>query len=197
MNVDTYKTIAEAATGLFKDKGSKFLAFAFPVENEEQIKQHIQILKKEFFDARHHCYAYRIGLNGELWRANDDGEPSSTGGKPILGQLLSQELTNVLIVVVRYFGGILLGASGLIVAYRNAAADALNNARIVEKIAKDEIEFSFHYNDMNAVMKLLKEEQADILQQHFDMECAMKIAVRKNKSDKIRNNPLIKLVNIQ
>ena len=197
MNVDTYKTIAEAATGLFKDKGSKFLAFAFPVENEEQIKQHIQILKKEFFDARHHCYAYRIGLNGELWRANDDGEPSSTGGKPILGQLLSQELTNVLIVVVRYFGGILLGASGLIVAYRNAAADALNNAQIVEKIAKDEIEFSFHYNDMNAVMKLLKEEQADILQQHFDMECAMKIAVRKNKSDKIRNNPLIKLVNIQ
>ena len=197
MNVDTYKTIAEAATGLFKDKGSKFLAFAFPVENEEQIKQHIQTLKKEFFDARHHCYAYRIGLNGELWRANDDGEPSSTGGKPILGQLLSQELTNVLIVVVRYFGGILLGASGLIVAYRNAAADALNNARIVEKIAKDEIEFSFHYNDMNAVMKLLKEEQADILQQHFDMECAMKIAVRKNKSDKIRNNPLIKLVNIQ
>jgi len=197
MNVDTYKTIAEAATGLFKDKGSKFLAFAFPVENEEQIKQHIQTLKKEFFDARHHCYAYRLGLNGELWRANDDGEPSSTGGKPILGQLLSQELTNVLIVVVRYFGGILLGASGLIVAYRNAAADALNNARIVEKIAKDEIEFSFHYNDMNAVMKLLKEEQADILQQHFDMECAMKIAVRKNKSDKIRNNPLIKLVNIQ
>ena len=197
MNVDTYKTIAEAATGLFKDKGSKFLAFAFPVENEEQIKQHIQTLKKEFFDARHHCYAYRLGLNGELWRANDDGEPSSTGGKPILGQLLSQELTNVLIVVVRYFGGILLGASGLIVAYRNAAADALNNAQIVEKIAKDEIEFSFHYNDMNAVMKLLKEEQADILQQHFDMECAMKIAVRKNKSDKIRNNPLIKLVNIQ
>ncbi|MDR0728797.1 MAG: YigZ family protein, partial [Prevotellaceae bacterium] len=123
MNTDNYKTIVAPATGLFKDKGSKFLAFAWPVDDEAQVKAHVQRLKKDYFDARHHCFAYRIGLNGEQWRANDDGEPSSTGGKPILGQLLSRELTHTLVVVVRYFGGVLLGVPGLINAYRSAAAD--------------------------------------------------------------------------
>jgi uncharacterized YigZ family protein len=185
MEKDTYITIAASSTGIFKDKGSKFLSFAFPVNDEEQVKEHIRQLKKEYFDARHHCYAYRIGLCGEQWRANDDGEPSSTGGKPILGQLLSRELTNVLVVVVRYFGGILLGVSGLINAYRAAAADALDKATAVEKTATEICSFTFRYNDMNTVMKWLKEEQIEILAQQFDMECALKAAVPLAKVDKL------------
>ena len=190
---DTYKTIAAPATGVFKDKGSKFLAFAFPVENEKEIKQHIQHLKKEYFDARHHCYAYRLGLNGEFWRANDDGEPSSTGGKPILGQLLSLELTNVLVVVVRYFGGIQLGVSGLIKAYRSATADALAQAQIVEKTAKEILMLNFSYLEMNKVMKIIKEEELEIIAQHFDNECEIKIAVPLSNKDKIisKLSPLI------
>lgn len=180
---DIYKTIAAPATGVFKDKGSKFLAYAFPVDNEAEIKQHIQQLKKEYFDARHHCYAYRLGLNGELWRANDDGEPSSTGGKPILGQLLSLELTNVLVVVVRYFGGILLGVSGLINAYRSATADALAQAQIIEKVAKEILTINFSYFDMNKIMKLIKEEELEIITQRFDNDCEMKLAVPLSKKD--------------
>ena len=180
---DIYKTIAAPATGLFKDKGSKFLAYAYPVDNETEIKQHIQQLKKEYFDARHHCYAYRLGLNGELWRANDDGEPSSTGGKPILGQLLSLELTNVLVVVVRYFGGILLGVSGLINAYRSATADALAQAQIIEKVAKEILTINFSYFDMNKIMKLIKEEELEIITQRFDNDCEMKLAVPLSKKD--------------
>ena len=189
----TYKTIAAPASGVFKDKGSKFLAFSFPVENEKEIKQHIQQLKKEYFDARHHCYAYRLGLNGKFWRANDDGEPSSTGGKPILGQLLSLELTNVLVVVVRYFGGIQLGVPGLIKAYRSATADALAQAQIVEKTAKEILMLNFSYLAMNKVMKIIKEEELEIIAQHFDNECKIKIAVPLSKKDKIisRLSPLI------
>jgi len=182
---DIYRTIAAPAVGLFKDKGSKFLAFAFPVENEAEIKEHIQNLKKEYFDARHHCYAYRIGLNGELWRANDDGEPSSTGGKPILGQLLSMELTNVLVVVVRYFGGIQLGVSGLINAYRSAAAAALAQAQIVEKVAKEILTLKFPYLEMNRIMKLVKEEGLETLSQHFDNECEITLAIPLSKKDRI------------
>lgn len=178
---DTYKTIAGPANGLYKDKGSRFLSYAFPVDTEAEVKQHVQQLKKEFFDARHHCYAYRIGLSGEQWRANDDGEPSSTGGKPILGQLLSQELTNVLIVVVRYFGGIQLGVPGLIHAYRTAAADALTHAQIIEKTAKEIMTVKFPYIEMNSVMKRLKDEQIAIIEQHFDNECELKIAVPLSK----------------
>ncbi len=183
---DIYRTISMPSTGMYKDKGSKFLSYAFPVDNEEQVKKHIQQLKKEYFDARHHCYAYRIGLAGEQWRANDDGEPSSTGGKPILGQLLSHELTNILVVVVRYFGGTLLGVSGLINAYRSAATNALENAAIIEKTAKDEITFSFHYNNMNAVMKLLKDEQITILSQQCDMECTVQVAFPKSRKETIQ-----------
>ncbi len=186
---DTYKTIAAPATGLYKDKGSKFLSYAFPIDSETEIKQHVRQLKKEYFDARHHCYAYRIGLNGEQWRANDDGEPSSTGGKPILGQLLSQELTNILVVVVRYFGGIELGVPGLIKAYRSATVEALANAQIVEKIAKEIVTIKFPYLEMNNVMKRLKDEQIDIVEQHFDNECEFKIAVPLSK--KVYPNLLI------
>jgi len=183
--VDTYRTIAAPATGLFKDKGSKFLAFAFPVENEMEIKQHIQQLKKEYFDARHHCYAYRLGISGKHWRANDDGEPSSTGGKPILGQLLSLELSDMLIVVVRYFGGIQLGVPGLINAYRSAAADVLAHAEIIEKTAKEILTITFSYLNMNKVMKLVKDEGLEITAQHFDNECEIKIAVPLSKKDKM------------
>ena len=183
--MDTYRTIAAPATGLFKDKGSKFLAFAFPVENEMEIKQHIQQLKKEYFDARHHCYAYRLGISGKHWRANDDGEPSSTGGKPILGQLLSLELSDMLIVVVRYFGGIQLGVPGLINAYRSAAADVLAHAEIIEKTAKEILTITFSYLNMNKVMKLVKDEGLEITAQHFDNECEIKIAVPLSKKDKM------------
>ncbi len=189
---DTYRTIAAPSTGLYKEKGSKFLAYAFPVMTDNEVKQHVQDLKKEYFDARHHCFAYRIGLTGEQWRANDDGEPSSTGGKPILGQLLSRELINTLVVVVRYFGGIQLGVPGLINAYRSATADALDNATVVEQIAKDELTFSFHYNDMNAVMKLIKDEQLDIIAQQFDNDCILQLAVPKSKKENIQK----KLINI-
>ncbi len=182
---DTYNTIAAPATGLYKDKGSKFLAYAFPVDTEAEVKQHVQQLKKEFFDARHHCYAYRIGLAGEQWRANDDGEPSSTGGKPILGQLLSNELTNILVVVVRYFGGIQLGVPGLIHAYRSATADALEHAQVVEKTAMETLTIKFPYLEMNNVMKLLKDQQLDILEQHFDNDCEMKIAVPLGKKERV------------
>jgi uncharacterized YigZ family protein len=184
---DVYKTLAAPSSGIFKDKGSKFLAYAFPVDTVEEVKQHVQRLKKEYFDARHHCYAYRIGVQGEQWRANDDGEPSSTAGKPILGQLLSQELTNVLIVVVRYFGGIQLGVSGLINAYRSAASDALSHAQVVEKTAKEHITFHFSYSAMNEVMKLLKAEKAEILSQQFDAECVVTIAVPRSKADRMRS----------
>jgi uncharacterized YigZ family protein len=185
---DSYRTITAPSNGVFKDKGSKFLAFAFPVESEVEVRQHVQQLKKEYFDARHHCYAYRLGLNGELWRANDDGEPSSTGGKPILGQLLSLELTNVLVVVVRYFGGIQLGMPGLINAYRSATADALAQAQIVEKVAKEILMISFSYFEMNKIMKLIKEKELEIVSQYFDNECEIKIAVPLSKKADIVHN---------
>ncbi|MDR1680962.1 MAG: YigZ family protein [Prevotellaceae bacterium] len=191
MDTDNYKTIAAPATGLFKDKGSKFLAFAYPVDDEAQVKAHVQRLKKEYFDARHHCFAYRIGLHGEQWRANDDGEPASTGGKPILGQLLSRELTDTLVVVVRYFGGILLGVPGLINAYRSAAADALNHAPTVEKTATVPITFSFPYSALNTVMKWLKNERLEIRAQHFDTECRLEVDVPLSKRELITNHELI------
>lgn len=183
---DVYKTVAKPCSGVFKDKGSRFLAYVFPVTTAEDVKHHVQQLKKEYFDARHHCYAYRIGLQGEQWRAVDDGEPSSTAGKPILGQLLSHELTNVLVVVVRYFGGIQLGVPGLINAYRSATMDALNQAQIIEETAKEQFTFHFPYIAMNGVMKLLKEEKIDILSQQCDLECAVEIAVPKHKADGVR-----------
>ena len=177
---DCYKSIAAPSKGIYKDKGSKFLAFAYPVESEDQCKEIISSLKKEYFDARHHCYAWRIGTHGECWRANDDGEPSSTAGKPIYGQLLSNELSDILIVVVRYFGGILLGTSGLIVAYKSASADAIANAQIVEKIASARYHVEFDYSQMNAVMKCLKDMRLPVEEPDFGSQCALTTRVRNS-----------------
>ncbi|MBO4557628.1 MAG: YigZ family protein [Bacteroidales bacterium] len=176
--IDCYKSISSPSKGIYKDKGSKFLAFAFPVETEEQAKAAVASLKKEYFDARHHCWAYRLGATGEKWRANDDGEPSSTAGKPIYGQILSNELSDIVIVVVRYFGGILLGTSGLIVAYKAAAADAIANAQIVEKIATARYRVEFDYLQMNAVMKCLKDFQLTPQNTVYDNGCSLEVNVR-------------------
>ena len=155
---DTYKTIEKEAGGLFRDRGSRFIATAIPVSGQEEIKTRLEELKKEYHDARHHCYAWVLTPDRQAWRVNDDGEPSGTAGKPILGQINSRELTNILVVVTRYFGGTLLGVSGLINAYRSAAADALNNAEIVERHLTESWLIRFPYETMNDVMRILKEE---------------------------------------
>ena len=183
---DTYYSISKPCQGLYKDKGSKFIAYAFPVSSDEKVKTHLAALRKEHHSARHHCYAYRLGADKLIYRANDDGEPSSTAGKPILGQIQSKDLTDILIVVVRYFGGTLLGVSGLINAYKLAAADALNNALIVEKIVKEKYEIKFDYLQMNDVMKIIKDENLEIQSQNFELTCSLIFAVRKNNADKVQ-----------
>ena len=182
---DTYKTILAPSEGLFKDKGSKFIAYAFPVHSENEIKEIIQTIKKEHYSARHHCYAWRLGHEKLHFRANDDGEPSSTAGKPILGQIQSFDLTNILIVVVRYFGGILLGASGLINAYRNAAFDAITNAEIVEKIVEKLYLVEFDYGVMNEVMKVFKDEKLPQINPLFDLRCSISTTVRLTDSERV------------
>ena len=175
---DCFKSISQLSTGLFKDNGSKFLAFAYPVTTEEGIKSIIQSLKKEYYDARHHCYAYRLGHTGSIWRMNDDGEPSSTAGRPIYGQILSAELSDILIVVVRYFGGIKLGVPGLIRAYKTSTADAIANATIIEKIATEPYNIIFDYLQMNSVMKRLKDLGLTPVNQQFDLNCSLRVDVR-------------------
>lgn len=182
---DTYLTISKPSEGLFKDRGSKFIAYAYPVTTEAEVKKHLETLRKEHFSARHHCFAFRLGPDKNAWRANDDGEPSNSAGKPILGQIQSKDLTNVLIVVVRYFGGTLLGVSGLINAYRGAAADALANAEIIEKQVQDVYEVNFTYAAMNDVMKIIKDEGMDVISQDFGLECRLEFAVRKSKADHV------------
>ncbi|MDP4225600.1 MAG: YigZ family protein [Bacteroidota bacterium] len=182
---DTYLTIKESASGEYKDKGSRFLSYSFPIASEPEAKKIIQDLRNKYHDARHHCFAYRIGFEGEISRLNDDGEPSGTAGKPIMGQLLSKNITNVLVVVVRYFGGILLGTSGLIHAYRSATIDALSNSEIIEKTIQYIYQVNFQYEVMNTVMKILKEEKINQFDQNFDLSCNMKISVRKNQSEQI------------
>ena len=181
MIIDKYKTIKTSTAGIYKEKGSKFLAFAYFVETENEIKAILSQIRKEYFDARHHCYAYRLGADGVTFRTNDDGEPSGTAGRPIFGQILSHEITNVLIVVVRYFGGIKLGTSGLINAYKTAAADALHNAEIVEKTEMQTLTFNFNYNAMNDVMKLVKDEKIEIVEQTMNADCQITILVAKSK----------------
>jgi len=176
---DIFKSISKPSTGIYKELGSKFLSFAYPINSEDEIKEILSSLRKSYFDARHHCYAYRLGKTGDNWRANDDGEPSSTGGKPILGQLLSNELSDVLVVVVRYFGGIKLGVPGLIKAYKSAAADALANSEIVEKITMCDLSISFDYLQMNAIMKLIKDLNINIIEQVFDNMCMIRVSVRE------------------
>ena len=179
---DTYKTLAAPAEGLYKEKGSKFLAFAYPVHNIEEIKVHLEQLRKDYFDARHHCYAYIFGPNKDAWRANDDGEPSGTGGRPIYGQLLSADLTDTLIVVVRYFGGILLGASGLANAYKTAARDAIDHAQIIEKTIDCRYRLGFAYETMNDVMRILKDFDLKPENQQYDMQCTLEVSVRQSQS---------------
>ncbi|HBG53175.1 MAG TPA: YigZ family protein [Rikenellaceae bacterium] len=162
-----YKTLEAPCEGLYKEKGSRFLSFGFPVTTEEEIRLRLGLMKKKFFDARHICYAYRLGPNGEPWRANDNGEPSSTAGKPILGQLVSFELSDVLMVVVRYFGGIKLGTGGLINAYRAAARDALAHAVVVEKRVLETVELQFSYGQTDKVMKAVHDTQATLIEQTF------------------------------
>jgi len=184
---DTYKTIEKSAEGIFKDKGSKFIALAFAITSEEEAKLIIQEIKKEHFSARHHCYAYRLGYYGEKYRANDDGEPSGTAGKPIYGQLLSFDITNVLIVVVRYFGGTLLGVSGLINAYKCATRDAIENAKIITKIIEKQVVLNFGYPVQNNVMKIIKDEKLEICSSEFGMECRINVLVRLNKAEMVLN----------
>jgi uncharacterized YigZ family protein len=172
---DLYKTIASPSEGLFREKGSRFISFAYPVENEAQISQQISGLKKQYYDARHHCFAWRLGADMDHYRANDDGEPSGSAGKPILGQIQSRDLTQILVVVVRYFGGTLLGVGGLIRAYRSAASDALDQAMKVEKKVESQLVLQFGYHEMNAVMKVIKEFDLDFEDQQFDLECTLTV----------------------
>jgi uncharacterized YigZ family protein len=182
---DTYKTISAESKGSYKEKGSKFLAFVFPVISEEEIRQKLAMLRKEYHDARHHCYAYRLGYDKSVFRINDDGEPSGTAGRPIYGQIVSHDLTRILIVVIRYFGGIKLGVPGLINAYKTATKDALDKASIVTKIIQEEYQVLFDYTAMNSVMKVLKEEEAVITSQEFENSCRLDFSVRKNSGHKI------------
>ena len=175
---DTYSSIAGRSDGLFKDNGSRFIAQAYPVETEDEVKEIVGRLRKEYHDARHHCYAYRIGLDGGLWRANDDGEPSGSAGRPILGQIDAAGLSDVLVVVVRYFGGIKLGIPGLIRAYKTSTADALSQASVVEKVAGRFYRVTFPYLSMNAVMKVVKDLSLPQKDTSFAEQCSMVLRVR-------------------
>ncbi len=183
---DTYKTITALAEGIYTEKRSKFIAIAIPVRTLEEIKTHLEQYQKKYYDARHVCYAYMLGHERLNFRANDNGEPSGTAGKPILGQINSNELTDILIIVVRYFGGIKLGTSGLIVAYKAAAAEAIANATIIERTVHDDICVAFEYPFMNDVMRIVKEEEPEILEQSYDMDCLMKLRIRRSMMPKMR-----------
>jgi uncharacterized YigZ family protein len=186
LQTDTYKTIKAVSEGLYKEKGSKFLAYAHPVHTVEEVKKHLEQYRKTYYDARHICYAYSLGPTREDFRANDDGEPSGTAGRPILGQIQSFGLTNVLVVVVRYFGGVLLGTGGLVVAYRSAAAEALSVAEIVEKTVDVDFFFRFEFSFMNDVMKLVKNLDAQILKQDYEMDCGMQLRIRENDAVRLK-----------
>ena len=190
MEEDKYRTVNAIAEGLYKEKGSRFISFIYPVKTEEEIKDILTEIKTKYYDARHHCYAYCLGANRERFRANDDGEPSSTAGKPILGQIVSNDLSNVLVVVVRYFGGIKLGVSGLIQAYRDAAANAILHAEIVERTVDEEIRIRFTYVVMNDVMKVLKEEEPEVLSRNFEMECEMTRSIRQKDMPRLKERLL-------
>ena len=181
---DSYKTIKSTSEGNSQEKVSKVPTLAFPVNSEDEIKEILSKLRKDYYDARHHCYAWRLGADMKRFRTNDDGEPSSTAGKPIFGQIQSNGLTNILIVVIRYFGGTKLGVSGLINAYRTAAADAIENSEIIEKTVNDVYRIEFSYAVMNDVMKILKEDQPTQFDQKFDLSCEVKISMRQSEIQK-------------
>ncbi|MCK9411225.1 MAG: YigZ family protein [Prolixibacteraceae bacterium] len=196
MASDTYQSIDRPSEGLYKERGSKFISFAFPVQNEETIKEILAGIRKEHFSARHCCYAWSLGIGQERYRVNDDGEPSGTAGKPIFGQIQSHQLTNILVVVVRYFGGTLLGVSGLLQAYKHAAGDALSNAKIVTKTVEYILEILFDYAAMNDLMQLIKEEQLEIVATQFDLQCSIQIKVRSSKMEEV-DSKLIKIEGFQ
>jgi uncharacterized YigZ family protein len=184
---DTFRTITGTTKATYTEKRSKFIAYAIPVVSPEEAKTEIDKLRKEYYDARHVCWAYMLGSERKEFRSNDDGEPSGTAGKPILGQINSNELTNILVAVIRYFGGIKLGTSGLIIAYREAAAEAIGEAEIIEKTVDCRISFSFEYLFMNDVMKIVKDLEPTILNQSYDMDCIMTLEIRKGLFDELKN----------
>ena len=182
---DQYKTIKSPSEGLYKDKGSKFLAFAYPFEDENELKKHLEPLRKEHFKAVHFCYAYRLGLDKTNFRINDDGEPSGSAGRPILNVLLSKEITNILVVVVRYWGGTLLGVPGLIHAYKSATEEAILSAEIIEKTVNDVYKITFGYVQMNDIMKVVKDFDLKIRNQQFDNQCVIEIEFRQNMTSQV------------
>ena len=184
--IDSYKTITQPSKeGLFKDRGSKFYGYAFPISNEEEIKEKIELLKKQHYNARHCCYAWQLGKNYDHYRANDDGEPSNSAGMPIYGQLQSFNVTNVLVVVVRYFGGTKLGVGGLIKAYKNGAKLALENSNIIDKTINEEFLIKFEYPEMNTVMRIIKDEKISIINQKLELNCEFIISIRKKEAEKV------------
>lgn len=197
--VDTYKTIDGSAQGeIFKDKGSKFIGYTFPVTTEDQIKSHINSLKESHYKARHWCYAWRIGTEEFKFRVNDDGEPNNSAGNPIYGQILSFDLTNVLIVVVRYFGGTKLGVGGLINAYKTSAAMAIEASKIIQRTIDVNFELRFEYADMNKIMRLIKEKNLKIIHQEMNMDCILRLSVRKkDKNAFIENIEELRCVKIK
>ena len=192
---DSYKSIEGISKGTYREKASKFISFAIPVSSEKEVKEHLIRLRKEYYDANHHCYAYRIGHPEYVYRINDDGEPSSSAGKPIYGQILSRQLSDVLVVVIRYFGGTKLGIPGLIHAYKTTAQEALDLAKICTTVLVDRYTIKFNYLQMNDVMKILKQEKAEIISQEFDNDCKTYFSIRKSKSEKLKSR-LSKLMNI-
>ena len=183
---DFFKTIASPSEGQYTEKRSKFLAFAFPVTTVEEIKELLDAHQKKFYDARHVCYAYMLGHERLVFRTNDNGEPSGTAGKPILGQINSNELTDILIIVVRYFGGVKLGTSGLIQAYKAAAAEAISAATVIEKTVDEQVSIAFEYPLMNSVMRIVKEEEPSILSQSFESDCLMTLSIRASQMPRLR-----------
>lgn len=187
---DTYKTLQEISEAVYTEKRSKFLAFAMPVETAEEVKELVAQYAKKYYDARHVCYAYMLGHERKEFRANDNGEPSGTAGRPILGAINSHELTNVLIVVIRYFGGIKLGTGGLAVAYKEAAHEAIASGVIIEKLVEEEVHVVFEYPYLNLIMRIVKEENPTVVSQAFDNDCEMVLRIRKSEVEKLRNRLL-------
>lgn len=193
---DTYKTISTSTEGIYKEKGSKFLSFAIPVKNVEEVKELVKTYQKEYYDARHVCYAYMLGADRKEWRTNDDGEPSGTAGRPIMGQINSRELTNILVIVVRYFGGILLGTGGLVIAYKEATSDALNQAEIIEEMVEKMLSINFDYVLMNDVMRVIKDTNANIKSQSYDNKCVMNLCIRKQDYELLKSK-LEKIIRVE
>ena len=196
MQTDTYKTIGAISEGVYKEKGSKFLAFAMPVSSVDDVKALIEHYRKTYYDARHVCFAYSLGLLREEYRVSDDGEPSGTAGRPIFGQINAFGLTNILVIVVRYFGGVLLGTGGLVTAYKSAAAIAIGAAEIIEKTIDIDFKVQFEVRFMNEVMRIVKSLGAQVVEQQYEMDCMMRLRIRKDDAGRL-TDALRKVENLQ